>query len=73
VVFSEDTPRTREHVHGWDGDGALYVDGREWDQRTVTVVDAEGTEHSPHVGGPERTKAQAFVDAVGEMVLSRGS
>jgi hypothetical protein len=31
VVFSEDTPRTREHVHGWDGDGTLYVDDREWD------------------------------------------
>lgn len=64
--ISGDTPRVREHVHGWDDDGALYIEGREWDPRELTVIDAEGTEHSPHVGEPEQSKGEAFVESVRE-------
>lgn len=66
LAISGDTRRTREHHHYWDGTGAVYVEGREWDQREVTVIDGEGTEHSPHLGGPTQTKAEAFVEAVRE-------
>ncbi|MFB6136693.1 MAG: Gfo/Idh/MocA family protein [Halobacteriaceae archaeon] len=63
--ISGDTPRTYEHFHGWEDDGAVYVDGRQWDPRTVRVVDAEGTEHEPHLG-EARSKAAAFVEAARE-------
>jgi predicted dehydrogenase len=62
--ISGDTPGVREHVHGWDNEGALYIEGREWDPRKLTVIDAEGTEHSPHLGDPEQSKGAAFVEAV---------
>lgn len=60
-------PRVREHFHAWDDDGAVYLEGREWDPRQLKVVDAEGTEHDPYVDyRTQRTKADAFVEAVEE-------
>jgi len=55
--------RTREHVHIWDGEGAVYLEGREWGQRTGRVIDSKGTEHDPHHGGGQSTMA-AFVEAI---------
>ena len=64
IAISGDTRRVREHHHYWDDEGAIYVDGREWDARTVTTIDGNGTEHNPHLGVPDRSKGAAFVEAV---------
>ena len=66
IAISGDTRRVREHHHYWDDEGAIYVDGREWDARTVRTIDGDGTEHDPHLGGPSVSKAEAFVTAVRE-------
>ncbi|MFP8953507.1 Gfo/Idh/MocA family protein [Natrialbaceae archaeon A-arb3/5] len=56
---------TREHIHIWDDDGAVYLEGREWDERTGYTIDAEGTEHDRHLDyHGRRTKAEAFTEAV---------
>ncbi|ELZ60639.1 MULTISPECIES: Gfo/Idh/MocA family protein [unclassified Haloferax] len=57
--------RTREHVHIWDDEGAIYLEGHEWDDRTGYVIDDEGTEHHPY-DGYERwlSKGTAFLDAI---------
>ena len=58
-------PCVREHIHVWDDDGATYHDGREWDTREYTRIDEESGEHDPYVNNSsQRTKAEAFVDAV---------
>ncbi|MFC6907233.1 Gfo/Idh/MocA family oxidoreductase [Halalkalicoccus tibetensis] len=57
--------RTREHIHIWDDDGAVYIEGREWDERTGYTIDAEGTQHDPYLDYQGRqTKAEAFTAAV---------
>ncbi|WP_247004255.1 Gfo/Idh/MocA family protein [Halosolutus gelatinilyticus] len=56
---------TREHIHIWDDDGAVYLEGREWTERTGYTIDAEGTEHDPYRDYHGRqTKAEAFAEAV---------
>ncbi|SER40387.1 Gfo/Idh/MocA family protein [Natrinema salaciae] len=58
---------TREHIHIWDDDGAVYLEGREWNERTGYTIDAEGTEHDPSLDYYGRqTKAEAFTEAVRE-------
>lgn len=57
--------RTREHVHIWDDEGAVYLEGREWDERTARTIDADGTEHDPYFDYSRRlSKGRAFLDAV---------
>lgn len=57
--------RTREHVHIWDDEGAVYLEGREWDDRNGYTIDDEGTEHDPHFSYSRRlSKATAFLEAV---------
>ncbi|SEW31211.1 Gfo/Idh/MocA family protein [Natrinema salifodinae] len=58
---------TREHIHIWDDEGAVYLEGREWDERTGYTIDAEGTERDPYLDYQGRqTKAEAFAEAVRE-------
>ncbi|RRJ30097.1 Gfo/Idh/MocA family protein [Halocatena pleomorpha] len=58
---------TREHIHIWDDNGAVYLDGREWNERTGYTIDAEGTEHDRALDYHGRqTKAEAFTEAVQE-------
>ncbi|MFB9808727.1 Gfo/Idh/MocA family protein [Haladaptatus pallidirubidus] len=58
-------PRTREHIHIWDDDGAVYFEGREWDERTSYTIDADGIEHDPYPSEGE-SKAGAFVESIFE-------
>lgn len=58
-------PRTREHIHIWDDDGAVYFEGREWDERTAYTIDVEGTEHRPYPSD-RGSKAAAFVESIVE-------
>lgn len=58
-------PTVREHLHIWDDDGAVYLDGRQWRVRDYVEVDAQGGTSSPWVNVDDRpSKAAAFVDAV---------
>ena len=62
-----DAPAVREHIHVWDGDGAVYLDGREWEPREYAEIDAESGTHTPYIDPESRpTKAEAFVEAVRE-------
>lgn len=57
--------RTREHIHIWDDEGAVYLEGREWDERTGYTIDEEGGEHEPYLSYDRRlSKGKAFLDAI---------
>lgn len=67
VAVSGDAPRVRESIRIWTPDGGVHVTGKEWEERTVTFVDPDGTERTPHFdhfGKP--AKVEAFVEAVRE-------
>lgn len=67
LTVSGDTACVREHVHVWTDEGATYVDGRGWHERTLHDVDAENTTTSPMLDGDDtRGKVEAFVDAVAD-------
>ena len=55
--------RTREHIHVWDGQGAVYLDGRDWESRTGRAIDSEGTEHDPYHGSSPSI-SDAFLAAI---------
>jgi len=59
--------RTREHVHIWDEEGAVYLEGREWNDREGYTIDDEGTEHDPYFGYSRRlSKGAAFLESIEE-------
>ncbi len=61
------TPCTREHIHIWDDEGAVYLDGREWEDRQLSEIDADSTTHTPYLGGQSHpNKAESFVRAIRE-------
>ena len=58
-------PCVREHIHAWDDDGAVYLEGREWDPREVVEIDDDSGERDPYIDhSTSPNKADAFVDAV---------
>lgn len=62
-----DAPCVREHTHVWDDDGAVYLDGRQWEPRSLSTVDDESTTHTPYIDHRgQQTKADAFVEAIRE-------
>lgn len=61
------TPCVREHIHAWDEDGAVYVEGEEWEPRELLEINADSTEQRPDVDrDDQRNKAEAFHAAVRE-------
>lgn len=71
LSFHGDVSGVSERVQGWDADGALRIEGREWGDRSITVVDEDGSEVDPYIAARDsayedpRTKLDAFVDAIG--------
>lgn len=67
-----DVPRVTERLQGWDANGGIRIEGREWGRRSITVVDEDGTEFDPYIEERDsayerpRTKVDAFVDAIEE-------
>ncbi|RDI71356.1 Gfo/Idh/MocA family protein [Halopelagius longus] len=49
VSVNGDAPATREHIHVWDDEGAVYLEGREWEPRNLKTIDPDSTEHVPYV------------------------
>ena len=68
IAVSGDAPRVREHHRFWGDDGAVYVDGRGWNDRTVHTVDTDGAERHPRIEDRYPNKVVAFVEAVEEGV-----
>jgi predicted dehydrogenase len=66
ISVSGDTPQVREHLHFWGDDGAVYVEGRDWNERQVRTVAPDGAERYPPVHTEEvpANKVEAFVAAV---------
>ena len=63
--FNGDVAAVREHVHVWDDDGALYLEGRGWGSRRVFEIDENGNEFLPYIDrSRERNRAEAFVESV---------
>lgn len=63
IAVSGDTPFTREHIHVWNDEGAIYVDGEEWGAREVSLVDESGTARLPS-GTEYRSKGVVFVETI---------
>jgi predicted dehydrogenase len=58
-------PATREHIHVWDDNGAVYLEGDGWNQRQLRLVDQNGTESVPELAYEEtQTKFEAFAKAI---------
>lgn len=70
LSFHADTPRVTERMQGWDATGGVRIEGREWRDRSITVVDEDGSEVDPYLESRDsayerlRTKLDAFVDAI---------
>ncbi|WP_254765730.1 Gfo/Idh/MocA family protein [Salinilacihabitans rarus] len=63
--FYGDAPAVREHLHVWDEEGAVYLEGKEWRSRRVFEIDAESAEHVPYIDPRrEQSRADAFVRSV---------
>ncbi len=67
VSLYGDAPTVREHLHCWDEDGAVYVEGTQWGARNVREIDADAGEYQPYVEpGLVQRRADAFLESVRE-------
>lgn len=58
-------PATREHIHVWDDEGAVYLEGVNWGRRELTVYDADNEDVTPDVDyDATPSKVDAFVEAI---------
>ncbi|WP_435365726.1 Gfo/Idh/MocA family protein [Haloarchaeobius sp. DYHT-AS-18] len=65
LSVSGDSPRVSEHIRLWSDDGGVRIDGTDWDERAVSIVETDGTEVYPSTEGVEnRNRAEAFIDAI---------
>lgn len=56
---------TREHIHVWDDEGAVYLEGVDWDRRELTLVGADGDERVPDLNYDDApSKFAAFHEAI---------
>ena len=64
-----DAPSVREHVHLWDDEGAVYLEGVQWGSREVFEIDSDAGEYVPYVDPRrEQSRADAFLESVLEGV-----
>jgi predicted dehydrogenase len=65
-----DVPRVTERLQGWDDEGSVRITGREWGNRSITVIEGNGSECDPYIEARDsayknpRTKLDGFVDAI---------
>lgn len=70
LSFHADVPRVTERLQGWDSDGGVRIEGREWGDRSITVIDEDGSEIDPYLAERDsayenpRAKLDGFVDAI---------
>ena len=67
ISLNGDAVAVREHIHCWDDEGAVYLEGKQWRSRKVFEVDTESGEYHPYIDHQrEQTRAGAFLEAVRE-------
>ena len=60
-----DAPTVREHIHLWDDEGAVYLEGTQWGSREVLEIDRNAGEYAPYIDNrSERSRADAFIESV---------
>jgi predicted dehydrogenase len=64
VSLYGDAPAVREHIHIWDDDGAVYLEGREWEPRSYAEIDAASTTTEPYIRAESEDKATEFLDSI---------
>ena len=65
ISVHSDAPCVREHVHVWDREGAVYLEGRQWEPREISRIDADSTTVIPYVDREQqRDKAETFIDCI---------
>jgi predicted dehydrogenase len=65
ISVHSDAPCVREHIHIWDEEGAVYLEGRQWEERELERVDADSTTVIPYIDrSKQRSKAEAFIDCI---------
>jgi len=65
--FHGDASAVREHIHIWDDEGAVYLEGKEWRSRRVYEIDTDSSEHHPYIDHrAEPDRAAAFLESVRE-------
>jgi len=63
--FHGDAPSVREHIHLWDEEGAIYLEGTQWGSRKVVEIDSNAGEYVPYIDPrDERNRADAFLESV---------
>ena len=65
ISVHSDAPCVREHIHVWDDEGAVYLEGRQWEERELERIDTDSTTVIPYIDREEqRDKAEAFIDCI---------
>ncbi|WP_158059382.1 Gfo/Idh/MocA family protein [Halorussus halophilus] len=65
ISVHSDAPCVREHIHIWDHDGAVYLEGRQWEEREMKEINPESTTVIPYIDrSAQRNKAEVFIDCV---------
>ncbi len=63
--FHGDAPSVREHLHLWDDEGAVYLEGTQWGSREVLEIDSDAGEYAPYIDPRrEQSRADAFLESV---------
>jgi predicted dehydrogenase len=65
--FHGDAPSVREHVHLWDDEGAVYLEGTQWGSREVREIHPDAGEYVPYIDPRgEQSRADAFLESVSD-------
>ncbi|WP_435181643.1 Gfo/Idh/MocA family protein [Halorussus sp. AFM4] len=65
ISVHSDAPCVREHIHVWDDEGAVYLEGRQWEERELERIDQDSTTVIPYIDrSKQRDKAEAFIDCI---------
>lgn len=65
--FHGDAPSVREHVHLWDDEGAVYLEGTQWGSRKIFEIDSDAGERVPYIDPRnEQSRAEAFLESLEE-------
>lgn len=65
VSLNGDAPSVREHIHLWDDEGAVSLEGTQWGSRDVREIDADAGEYVPYIDThAEPSKADTFLESV---------
>lgn len=63
ISVSGNTPETREHIHVWGDEGAVYIDGEGFGPRSVETIDLPPLDPADRPG-EARSKGEAFVESI---------